>query len=445
MTEKSETDDIFRDVSSNSNIFNKPKELIKSIKRKVSKEMKKKLHIKINKSTLFLLCIILVLSATLIVRPTYDPEKVINTRNVLSIMGSHNWEDMTDADSKYHKMMITILAHHSLKHSKERRKWMTKEEKISYMRKNLEFAKELHMPVFTVPTIHCLEGNFNPFAEGGYGEKGMCQMKWATYTWCETIQRKFMQPSMRKLLYIDAQSHKDLFDPIIALKATYTLLWYLDNHVYHGREDWTISAYHWGGFLDRRWDKGEGEIPTFFILNGIEYNVIKYYFSFQELKDAFENGQIDVSKAIVAKYRKDMDKLAKQDVEYNKLMRVIRAQRKTIKELEQIDIDRAEKVKKIDALAEKTLKEFEKIGGEARDNGWNATDAYEKLKNKCKQFLKERKITDKNFVKENLWLIIIIGGSILLTIIISVITKILRGRGSEKWQKNKKPMGVKKY
>lgn len=247
------------------------------------------------------------------------------------------WDNMQFEESKYTEFAVKIMNHYSRN--------MNRELRVNYIRQNWKISQALSFNPFEGPGIHYLETSLDPKGEHDYGEVGIGGIKYGTALWALAIQDRAMPEHLRKYVKVKDFKKEDLSDPIVSLKLTYTLIWYY-RKVYNGMENWYISAYHWGGILDRHYKRGKNRIPTHFTLNGIKYNVIKYYVAWKEIVTAFNQGKLEPSAEIRARYRKYENKLVQEEINYRKCLGIIRDLQKKIKKREEVDKELQEALKK---------------------------------------------------------------------------------------------------
>ena len=352
-----------------------------------------------NKKLLLILVIILVIICFVIGVAKYiNWSETRHTKRLALIISKmteikdgYNWTQMGEQErkSKYRQMMIRILTVYGYQYDPKFKKAMNKDEKIKYINFNYEASLKLNLGLFDVPVIHLMETSFNPYADGGYTERGMGQIKYNTALLAERIPR-MMPDKLKKFFKFDLKNKSDLYDPIINTKATYCLLWFLRKQ-FKGREDWFVSIYHWGGFLSKRWDKGRGEVPLKFTLNNIEYNVIKYYITFRELKEAFESGQLEAGRAIEEKWAMYQKKMIQEEIDFRRTKSIIRGLRKQLVEKRDIEKKLDKKHEEIDLALNSANVQLKKISGESQKNG---KTSLLKVKTLVKKLL--RKIQKKN-------------------------------------------------
>lgn len=291
-----------------------------------------------------------------------------------------NWRKGEEA-SHYKKMMIRILQAYSYKRDYRYRKSMTKEQKIAYINFNWKASRLMKISPYIVPQINKQETAFNPNLNHAYGETGLGGVKFNTALLAHKLLEQ-MPGHLKRFFYFNIRYKRDLKDPIVNNKVTYILLWY--NLRKYSRMDWAILVYRWGGFYARHWNKGEGNPPESFTLNGIRYNTYKYYFECASYVDAYENGLIEPNRPIKEKWIDYMKKLRKEEIDYRKVSRIIRKLRSVVKDQREMINDFEVKDKQLEKELNKFYAELKVIGGEARKQGWP-----EKTYNKLRRFIKK--------------------------------------------------------
>ncbi len=270
--------------------------------------------------------------------------------------------------SRYNQMMIRILTVYGYTYDKRYKKAMSKEEKIKYIRFNYKCATALQLGLFDLPIIDLMESNFNPYMIHQYGEMGLGGIKFNTALLAHEVL-SLMPANLRRLLKFEIKSKNDLLDPFINMKVTYIMLWH-ERRQFKNREDWYISAYHWGaGHIGRRWDNGKGELPVKFTLGGIEYNVVKYYATFKEFKTAFEMGDLEAGIPIKEKWEAYVKKMEKEEIDFRKTKSIIRNLRKKVKSVKYEKDEYIKGNKELEELLWKSNKDLKKIAGEVRQGG----------------------------------------------------------------------------
>lgn len=326
-------------------------------------------HRNLTVAIVLIVAVAAVLGQILWFQDTYKRNMATLITHMTKIEGGLDWSQMEEQErkSKYRKMMIRILTVYGFQYDPKFKKAMSNDEKIQYINFNYEAASKLNFGLFDVPIIHQMETAFNPHARGEFNEIGIGQMKFGTALLAEKLL-KFMPDSLRKFLSFDLKSQDDLFNPIVNAKAAYVLLWHLRRE-YQNREDWYISIYHWGGFLGQRWDEGKGEVPLSFTLNGIEYNVIKYYLQFRELKDAYEAGQLEAGKEIEEKWKNYQAQLTKEEINFRKTKSIIRNLKKQLTEKRELESELEKKHEEITKALNQANEQLNIIANGAQKDG----------------------------------------------------------------------------
>ncbi len=355
-------------------------------KSKLSK-IKKKLTIKREYKNI----LVVIIPAVMILFALYTWQEKRHVRRLASVISEMtaikdglDWDQMGDQEkkSKYRQMMIKVLSVYGFQKDDEFQMSMNTDQKINYINFNFEVATKLSFGLFDVPIIHQMETSFNPYALGQFSEVGIGQIKYSTALFAEKLL-KLMPKNIQKILEFELKNREDLFDPIISTKISYVLLWFYRRE-FEGREDWYISTYHWGGFLSRRWNKGESDVPVKFILNDVEYNVIKYYVAFKGFQSAYESGQIEVGKAIEEKWRKYQKRLVKEEIDFRTAHRTIKKLRKLLNEKRKIENDLVKKEEEIVIALNTANQKLKEI---ARGSQKDGKVSLRKVKNVVKKLL----------------------------------------------------------
>lgn len=307
-----------------------------------------------------------------------------NMRELLYIKKAIPWSEITDRESRYYDLMIQIFNHFSWQYDPKYVRAMSKEQKTTYMRLNYRLAVAFDFPIFCVPVIHQMESCFNPYAPHAYGEIGIGGFKWDTAVLAAKLI-EYMPPAYRELLKCDVKVPEDLHDPIISLKLTYALLWYL-RRVYRGREEWYILVYHWGGFLARHWDNGDGNIPVNFTLDGKKYDVFIYFQTYKSMLEAYESGELEPSRVIAEKWEAYRSKMVKEEIDYRETKSIIRRLRRELEEKKEIEQKLAKKYKDIEIALSKANDDLQRI---ARDSQVKGKPALRKVKDTIKKLMKQ--------------------------------------------------------
>jgi len=166
------------------------------------------------------------------------------------------------------------------------------------------------------------------------------------------------------------------------------MIYWWGERMYEGCEMWVVGAYHWGGWLYPYWKRGDGDYPVRFVFHTKYGKLVKnpkaYYYTWRELKIAFESGKFEMGKVIAEKWLRYRDSLKTEEYQY-------RAARKMVSDLlnkiGERDMQIEKLIKKDDKLKEYIInleKRFKAIGIEAGKIGWR-----KELKNKVKKEIKD--------------------------------------------------------
>lgn len=335
--------------------------------------------------------IIVIIILIFIARLLFQSKNKYDKSELLYITKSLTIEE-SEERSRYNQMMIRILTVYGYTYDKQYKKAMSKDEKIKYIRFNYKCAKALILGLYDVPIIHLMESNFDPYVIHPNGEIGLGGVKFNTALLAHKVLG-LMPSNLRHLLKFEIKSKQDLLDPFISTKIAYIMLWH-ERRQFRGREDWYISAYHWGArHLGKRWDNGKGEVPLNFTLGGIEYNVIKYYTTFKEYKTAFENGKLEPGMPVKERWEAYVKNLRKEEIDFRRIKNVVRTLRKQLQEKKDIEKERDKKVEQIEKTANDLNKIVRQIGGKAKKTGWKKT--WSEFKKKIKDYFKKDKKAKK--------------------------------------------------
>jgi hypothetical protein len=330
------------------------------------------------------LFIVLILSLILCVliygirQKKYDIEDVLYVTRILDI-------DKKNQRSQYNKMLNRIITLNSFQYDSKYKKAMNRDERIKYINLNYDYATTLNFGLYDIPIIHQLETSFNPYAEGMFNEFGMGQFKWGTALLCKQIL-KYMPDNYRRLLNFDIKRKEDLKDIWITLKCTYILLWW-ERRNFEGREDWYISIYHWGGFVARKWLNGFGDFPLKFVINGKNYNPIKYYIRWAELRDSYESGLLEPSKPIKEKWENYYKKLCSEEINFRNMKRKIKQLQKELKKERELKIEYEKQIEIIKNKENELNEVLKKNSNIANKNGWKKQ--YNILITEIRKYLKK--------------------------------------------------------
>jgi len=320
---------------------------------------------------MLLVCIFVFLLIGALQNISYRRKINENMREILFFKKSIDWQNATDRESRYYDMMIQIFNTYSWQYDSKYKRAMTKEQKSTYMKLNWKLARAMDFSPFAVPVIHQMESCFNPYAKHVYGEMGIAGIKWDTGLLAFKLV-DYMPAGYKSIMYpVDLKTPMDLEDPILSLKLTYVLLWYLRRQ-FEGREDWYILVYHWGGFLSRHWNNGDGEVPTEFKLNGKSYDVFSYYQTFKEMLESYEAGEIEPARPIIDKWQDYYAKLTKEEIDFRMTASIIKKLRRELRERKEIEYELNKKYEEIEKELEKANKQLKKISGESQSKGKSA-------------------------------------------------------------------------
>jgi hypothetical protein len=133
-------------------------------------------------------------------------------------------------------------------------------------------------------------------------------------------------------------------------------------------ENWYVSIYHWGGFLEKHYH-GQNEIPIHFTLNGKKYNVLKYYVAWKEIVEAYNEGKLEPTVEIVRRWKKHYKKQCQGEINFRNVNTRIKQLEKKILEKEKL----LEAYMKADQDLKNEIKRSKKvmlnISGEAKAGG----------------------------------------------------------------------------
>lgn len=299
-------------------------------------------------------------------------EEIMQTRTYF------DFKSKTKADEKYYSRMIEILSAYSK---------MKRPERITYIKENKRVAELVSRGPFQVPSIGILETSLDPRGKHGFGEEGIHGIKLNTAKYAEFINRNYMPSHIASKMRVRIRSKKDLRDIKTQIRVTYILLWWFDQ-CYNGSDMWSISVYHWGGFIAKYW-KSDKDVPASFTLNGIKYGVMNYYLAWKELVTCFEKGELEPIANIYSRYKKNKKKLHRREIEYRKLKRLFKGADKKVNNLEK-DIDLLKKdVKEYREYKKWAEKELYKIGADARKG--KAKGMIPRIKQLARDWLKKLK------------------------------------------------------
>jgi len=304
------------------------------------------------------------------------------------ILANTGWEKMSKIENEYTCRMYDIIDRFS---SRSTRNSMSKEIRIKYTSKNFTLANVFGMGYFDVPIIHILETALNPYASHDlYNEVGMGGFWFSTAKYYYYVAKQTMSKRLFKHVNFDLKNPIDLTDPINALKMTYIFLW-IERNNYDGAEMWYISGYRWGRFVGKHWEDGLNEYPVKFVIytkyGKKQYNPRAYFWTWNNMRNAFESGKLEVGVQEFREYDKKKDARKIEEIEYRRLYRVMKQQEKELNDIKAFLSIVSKKVEKYEKLDKKEIKVIKQIGSEAKAKGWGG-DLFEKFKRKIRGFAK---------------------------------------------------------
>jgi len=258
-----------------------------------------------------------------------------------------------------------------------------------------------------------MESAFNPLQLGPYAELGLGQVKWETALLTEALLDN-LQPYLKKKYYFKIETREDLKDPIVNAKVTFVLLNYLRNK-YDNIEMWYVSIYHWGGFLNRYFYRGDGQLPKSFKINGIKYSVADYYTTFKEWHDTFEAGEIEPYHYVPSKkWEKARSRMLKEEITLYSAHREIKKVRKKLetreKKSEELEVANKELEKSLDDAEVK----FVDLYGELKIyDGRSPKEKMKKAKGIVKEWIKQQQ-------KKNNRVIYFLWGLVFLAVLATI-------------------------
>jgi hypothetical protein len=288
-----------------------------------------------------------------------------------------NWKELPYAESKYTEFAVLLLEKFS--------KNMNRETRVQYIRENWRISQALSLNSFSGFAIDYLETGLNPDGKHDYGEVGISGIKYNTALFALTIQKNFMPTHLKRYVYVDLRNKEQLKDPIISMKLKYTLLWWYRIQ-YGNMENWMVSVYHWGNHVGKHF-KTKKEIPIRFTLDGINYNVLKYYVAYKEILIAFNSGKLEPAVESRNRWKAEYKRQCKEEITFQNCYRIIKRLQRQIKEKENKELAYIQSDEKLKIELEKSKKEMIKISGQAK-NGEGKT-ALRKVKNIAHKLLKK--------------------------------------------------------
>jgi hypothetical protein len=289
-----------------------------------------------------------------------------------------DFKSMTKADDEYYSTATEIVNAYSK---------MKRPERITFIKENKRVADLVSRDRWDIPSLGILETSLDPRGEHFYREIGILGIKYNTALYAEFIQRKFMPSHMANQMRINIKSKKDLTDIKTSIRIAYTLLWWYDQ-CYEGSDRWSVSVYHWGGFIAKYWKRNKKPPPTFKI-NGITYSVDNYYLAWKELTTCFKKGQLEPVANIYARHKKEKTKLHRKEIEYRKMKGIIKGFEKKIAKYKKEHLEREESIEELIEYKKWSKKELAKIGYDARRG--KAKGMVLRIRQLAREFLKKLK------------------------------------------------------
>jgi hypothetical protein len=267
---------------------------------------------------------------------------------------------------------------------------MTKEQRIKFLTANKRLADAFGFGLYDAIIIGILESGLNPhLSHEPYNEVGMFGHWYSTAKYYYNYAHSYMPARLFGYVNFDLRKRADLFDPINALKMTYIFLW-IESHNYKGDELWYISAYRWGRFIGHHWHDGVKEFPIKFKIYtrfGVKkYNPRAYYWTWRNMRDCFEAGNINPGIDEYKKWKSKKDKRRVEEIQFVRLYKAMKFQEKQLNEAKVLIKLLTAKVNDIDKQADMELKAMRKIAGETQTTGINKW--YIKFKAFCRGKIK---------------------------------------------------------
>ena len=276
--------------------------------------------------------------------------------------------------------------------AKSTRYSMNKEDRVNILNDNFKLARLFGRGLYDVLIIGILETALNPnVIAKPYGEVGMFGQWYSTARYYYNIARDNMPEKYFRAVKFNFTKKQDLLIPGNALRMAYIWLW-IEERNYDGTELWTISGYRWGRFLSQHYARNDCNMfPVRFIIMtrfGLKkYNPRAYYWTWRNMRDCFERGDLDAGLKIYNKYKRKQDKLKTEQVEFRRLYRRFKDQEKIIKDMRALNILLRDKLAEYDKVEAGKIKVLKTISKEAKATGWEAQ--FKKLKDKAKSWLKK--------------------------------------------------------
>lgn len=302
-----------------------------------------------------------------------NKEQAIMLREFTEV--NHEWRKIDlgrDANKEFHrKFGYRIFAVHGFAYDEKKPIAFSHKQKVRTLELAFNIAEDLQKLGRPISEWDFLatgvgETSLNPNALGGYGEHGYLQFKWATAAIAYGYYN--MMPEWFRAKYpIELNAKEDLFDPIISTVLFYVYYGQLLMD-YHGSQMWAISEYHWGaGFLSaHRYQRGH-DIPVSVTIQGVEYSLIDYYYNWVGLRDAFENGELEVGKGYARELVRMQKKLLKEEVRLNTAKDTIKGLRNSVRDLKEDMGEMHTKLSNYYYKEQKAMAKFSKIYKDIQD------------------------------------------------------------------------------
>lgn len=330
--------------------------------------------------------------------------------------------------SRYQDFMIRIWNTYGFTYRKPSERYpvpraMSDQERVAVWRLNYELSELFGFAnmrngtgYYDIIIKGIIETALDPNAEGGYGERTWLQLKDEAVMMAWVIYKKMLPDRFKEYVAFDYDGNlESVKEPTTALKVAFILNWYY-RRKYKGVETWYISMYHWGmGFLGKHFEDGRGTFPTKFTINGIKYDPMLYYITFRTMKDAFESGDIEAGKPVVAKWNRYKQAMIKEELQLLKTHKAIRSLNKKLAKIERRLKEKDSLVEESRELIAKLKKdldgkeaEFKKIYGNIRN--WKQGNLREYMQTEGKKVAKQFLNEIMNNKKDNAITILILIG-----------------------------------
>jgi len=305
---------------------------------------------------------------------------------VLWLYQNTDWKRLAKKEGDYTAFMYDVInrvSHYNTRYS------MAKEERIKYTALNFKLAEAFVWGYFDVPIIHALETAMNPHIKQHeiYGEWGMGGFWYGTALAYYKIARDYMPARLWGYVKFTFEKPQDLLLIENALKMTYIWLW-IERYNYDGVDLWAISCYKWGRFAAQYWRYGKNLYPLKFkiktsLFGWREYNPRAYHFTWDKMKECFERGDLNYGIEIYKKYRKKQHKLKTEQIEFRRLLAIMRSQEKELESIRAFMKVIETKIANTEKLNKKEIRIMKQIAGESKKKG----GLLKKIKKYCRERL----------------------------------------------------------